>query len=180
MSHTAKFAGRFTATTNTAVAQAQTVARQTVERLDDGSFCCEDWCRSMLAMFNIMAQSSAAYLQTALSEPCCACACFGAAAGEPCCGLQPSAPIHVAADATHDRQLSVVAPFTRVGGTTTIPVNLTSFSPAILLSGATTFAIVLGDARYIGASYTGTIRLTRITKDPTAAGWVDVVANADL
>lgn len=180
MSHTATFAGRLTATTNTAVAQAQTVARDTVQRLDDGTFCCEDWCRSILTMFNIMAQGSAAHLQTVLSEPCCTCACSDAANGEPCCGLQPSAPIHVAADATYDRQLSVVAPFTRVGGTVAIPVIKTGFRPAVLPSGATTFAIVLGDARYIGASYTGTVRLTRITTDPTAVGWVDVVVNADL
>jgi hypothetical protein len=174
---------QFTATTNAAVGQAQQVAQQAVAQIDAGTFGCEAWCQSLLNFFNIVAQGSATHFQTAISQPCCG---TSPAQETPSCGMQPSDPISVPADNEFSRQLSVAAPFTRVGGQLSIPNSMIGFQtdvgskPDVLAAGATSFAVYLRDAQYIGASYTGTVRLSRITNNLASAGYADVVVTVEL
>jgi hypothetical protein len=168
---------QFTATTGTAVAQARAVAQDVVGQIDAGTYGCEAACRSMVKFFDIVARGSATHFQTVLSHNCCGTSLAGAT---PCCGMEPSDPILVPADNAFARQLSIVMPFTRVGGKLSIPNNLIGFTPAVLAAGATSFAVYLQDAQYVGASYTGTVRLTRITSDPGSAGYVDLVVPVEL
>ena len=73
----------------------------------------------------------------------------------------PSEIIDVKAATTYPRQIEVVGPFERVGlPTMTIPPWAIGFQPSFLPAGITQFRLVLKDHRYIGANYTGTIRLS--------------------
>jgi hypothetical protein len=155
-------AAQFTAVTTRTVEQAQQVAANAVAQLDAGHFGCEAWCQSLLTLFNIMAQGAAAQLQTVVSQPCCGpspCGCGGVPnTGPLTCGMAPSDPISVQADPVFPRQLSVAVPFTRVGAPhETLPPGAIQFQPNTLPAGATSFAVYLTEARYIGKSYTGTV-----------------------
>lgn len=175
---------QFNATTNAAVGQAQQVAQQTVEQIDAGTFGCEAWCQSLLKFFNIVAQGSATHFQTAISQQCCG----SSSPEDPTqgCGMQPSDKIFVDPDNEFSRQLSVAVPFSRVGGQVTIPTNLIGFEAAgaqggsVLPPGETSFQIYLRDPQYIGLSYTGTVRLTRITSSAASARSVDKVVTVEL
>ncbi len=177
---------QFTATTNTAVAQAQLAAQDAVAQINAGTYGYQAWGRSLLTLFDIVARGSATHFQTAISQACC-----GTPPPEetPSCGMEPSDPISVPADNDFSRQLSVAEPFTRVGGQVSIPNNLIGFrcpptappqDPAVLAAGATSFAVYLRDVQYIGASYTGTVRLSRITSNLASAGFVDWVVTVEL
>lgn len=169
---------QFTITTNAAVAQAQQVANEAVAQIDAGTYGIDAWSRSLLTLFDIVARGSAAHFQTAISQPCCPTSPNEVT---PSCGMEPSDAFPpVAPDNGFSRQLSVVVPFTQVGGQVTIPNNLIGFQPAVLAAGGTSFAVYLRDVQYIGASYTGTVRLTRITSNVAAAHYVDVVVTVEL
>jgi hypothetical protein len=167
---------QFTATTNAAVAQARVLAKDTVSQIDAGTFGCEDWCRSMIKFFDIMARGSATHFKTAVSHGCCPTTPKQEAWP---CGMQP-ATISVPADKDYSRQLSVQAQFTRVGGQETIPNDKIAFVSDVLAAGATTFSIRLLDAQYMGASYTGTVRLTRLTGNLAPASHTDEVVTVTL
>jgi len=167
---------QFTITTNAAVGQAQLVAKDAVAQIDAGTYGCEAWGRSLIKLFDIMAQGSATHFQTALSHGCCPTS----STADATCGMQPCDPIPVLADNDFSRQLSVSVPFVRVGGQVTIPPGLIGFQPAVLPAGATSFAVYLRNAQYMGASYTGTVRLTRITTNPADAGFQDEVVTVVL
>ena len=170
---------QFTATTDAAVAQARLVAQYAVAQIDAGTYGCEAWGRSMVQLFDIVARGSATHVQTAVSHGCCGTTSSGSSEGQ--CGMEPCDPIAVqAVDDDYSRQLSVTVPLTRVGAQVSIPPNMIGFQPAVLAAGATSFAVYLRDVQYIGASYTGTVRLTRITTDSAAAGYVDQVITVEL
>jgi hypothetical protein len=166
----------FTKTTNAAVGQVRLVAKDAVAQIDAGTYGCEAWGRSMIKLFDIMARGSATHFQIAISDGCCPTSSTGGAT----CGMQPCDPIPVAADNDFSRELSVAVPFTRVGGQVTIPPNLIGFKPAVLVAGATSFAVYLRNPQYMGASYTGTVRLTRVTTNPADAGFTDEVVTVVL
>jgi hypothetical protein len=177
---------QFTATTNAAVGQAQQVAQQAVAQIDAGTFGCEAWCQSMLTLFNIVARGSATHFQTAISQQWCG-SCEASPMGQTSgCGLQPSDAIFVDPDNNFSRQLSVAVPFRQVGGQMTIPTTLIGFvaahetDPGVLPPGATSFKVYLRDPKYIGLSYTGTVRLTRITSNVASALSVDKVVTVEL
>lgn len=167
---------QFTATTNAVVAQAQLVAQDAVTQINAGTYGCEAWGRSLLTLFDIVAPGSATHFQIAISQACCGTS----PSEETLCGMEPSDPISVPADNDFSRQLSVAVPFTRVGGQVSIPNNLIGFQPTVLAAGATSFAVYLRDVEYIGASYTGTVRLSRITSNLASAGFVDRVVTVEL
>jgi hypothetical protein len=168
---------QFTATTNAAVAQARLIAQDAVAQIDAGTYGCEAWGQSLLKLFDIVARGSATHFQTAMSQAYCG---TSSTTETWPCGMQPSDPISVPADNDYSRQLSVAVPFTRVGGQMSIPDNMIGFQPAVLAAGATSFAVYLKDVQYIGASYTGTVRLTRITSNLAAEGFTDEVVTVEL
>jgi hypothetical protein len=92
--------------------------------------------------------------------------------------MTPSDPISVQADPAFPRRLSVYGYFARVGAPhVTLPPGAIQFQPANLPAGATSFAVYLTDAQYIGESYTGTVRLTGGMGSP---GYVDVPVTVEL
>ncbi len=161
---------QFTATTNAAVAQARVVAKDAVTQIDAGTYGCEAWCRSMVKMFDIMARGSAMHFKTAVSHGCCHTS--STAQAWPC-GMKPSDPIAVPADKDFARHPSVAVSFTRVGGKETVPDDAIGFYPAVLPAGATRFSVYLKDPKYMGASYTGTVRLTTITSNLAPTSFVE-------
>ncbi|BBZ45202.1 hypothetical protein [Mycobacterium parmense] len=168
---------QFTATTNAAVAQARLLADDAVAQIDAGTFGCEAWGRSMVKFFDIVARGSASHFRTAVAHGCGTTAPTQEAA----CGLQPSGPIHVAADPGYSRQLSIQQQFTQVGGQVGIPDSKIAFHPTnVLAAGATSFSVRLLDARYMGASYTGTVRLTTLTGNLVPASYVDRLVTVEL
>ncbi len=167
---------QFTATTNAAVAQARLVAKDAVSQIDAGTYGCEAWGRSVVKLFDIVARGSATHFKTATAHGCCPTT----PTQESPCGMQPSDPISVPADKDYSRQLSVQGPFTRVGGQENIPNDKIGFHPDVLPAGVTTFSVCLLDAQYMGASYTGTVRLTRITSNLAPAAFVDRVVVVEL
>lgn len=167
---------QFTATTNAAVAQARVLAQDTVAQIDAGTFGCEAWYRSMMKFFDIMARGSANHFKTAVAHGCCPTT--PAQEAYPC-GMQP-AEISVAADNQYSRQLSVQAQFTQVGGDEKIPNNKIAFLSNVLAAGKTTFSVRLLDGEYMGASYTATVRLTRLTSNFAPASYTDEVVTVTL
>jgi hypothetical protein len=167
---------QFTATTNAAVAQARTLASDTVAQIDAGTFGCEAWGRSMIKLFDIMARGSATHFKTAIAHNCCP-----AAPSQDVypCGMQP-VEISVAADNNYSRQLSIQQQFTQVGGSESIPNAKIPFLSNVLAAGATSFSMRLLDAYYMGRSYTATIRLTTMTSNFTAASSTDEVVTVTL
>jgi hypothetical protein len=171
-------AHQFTATTNAAVAQARLVARDAVAKIDAGTYGFEAWGRSLLTFFDIVARGSATHFKTAsTAEVCCGPSSPQEAAA---CGMGPSDPIFVPADHDYSRQLSIIASFQRVGTQVKIPDNLIRFQPPVLAAGATSFVVYVQDAQYIGRSYTGTVRLTRVPNSLAPTGYVDCVVTVEL
>jgi hypothetical protein len=167
---------QFTATTNAAVAQARVLAKDTVAQIDAGTFGCEAWGRSMIKLFDIMARGSATHFKTAIAHGCCPTA----PDQEACeCGMQP-VEVSVPADKDYSRKLSVQVQFQRVGGDETIPNDKIPFVSDVLAAGDTTFSVRLLDAQYMGASYTGTVRLTRVTSNLAPASSTDEVVTVEL
>ena len=73
----------------------------------------------------------------------------------------PSEIVDVKTATSYPRQIEVVGPFVRVGlPKVTIPPWAIEFQPSFLPAGITQFRLVLRDYRYVGANYTGTIRLS--------------------
>jgi hypothetical protein len=73
----------------------------------------------------------------------------------------PSEIIDVKTATSYPRQIEVVGPFVRVGlPKMTIPPCAIEFQPSFLPAGITQFRLVLRDYRYVGANYTGTIKLS--------------------
>ncbi len=63
--------------------------------------------------------------------------------------------------ADHVRQLEADGPFVRVGmPKVAIPASAIGFKPPFLPAGVTQFQLVLKDYRYVGANYTGKVKLT--------------------
>jgi hypothetical protein len=167
---------QFTATTNAAVAQARVLAKDTVAQIDAGTYGCEAWGRSMIKLFDIMARGSATHFNTAIAHGCCPTTPNQQAWP---CGMQP-VEISVPADKDYSRQLSVQAQFTRVGGDEKIPNDKIAFLSNVLAAGKSTFSVRLLDGQYMGASYTGTVRLTRLTSNLAPAGHTDEVVTVTL
>src|SRR4051794_137166 len=73
----------------------------------------------------------------------------------------PSEIVDVKTATTYPRKIEAVGPFTRVGQPkVTIPPWAIGFQPSFLPAGVTRFRLVLKDYRYIGANYTGKIKLS--------------------
>jgi hypothetical protein len=166
---------QFTATTNAAVAQARVLAKDTVAQIDAGTYGCEAWGKSMIKLFEIMARGSATHFKTAMAHDCCPTS----STQEWACGMQP-VEVSVPADKDYSRQLSIQAQFTRVGGQESIPNDKIPFLCNVLAAGETTFSVRLLDAQYMGASYTGTVRLTRMTSSLAPASQTDEVVTVTL
>lgn len=76
------------------------------------------------------------------------------------CTPLPSEAVEVQAT-TYPRQIEASGPFVRVGmPNVTIPASAISFEPSFLPAGATQFQLVLTNYNYLGANYTGTIKLS--------------------
>jgi hypothetical protein len=168
----------FTATTNAAVAQSRLIARDAVAKIDAGTYGCEDWCRSLITFFDIVARGSATHFKTATTAPVCCGPSSPQQTTE--CGMGPSDPIFVPVDHDYSRQLSIITPFQRVGTQVTIPNSLIRFQPPILAAGATSFVVYVQDAQYIGRSYTGTVRLTTMTNNLAPTSQVDCLVTVEL
>jgi hypothetical protein len=167
---------QFTATTNAAVAQARDLAKDTVTQIDAGTFGFEAWSRSMIKLFDIVARGSATHFKTAIAHGCCP----AAPCQEACsCGMQP-VEVSVPADKDYSRKLSVQGQFQRVGGDETIPKDKIAFVSDTVAAGDTTFSIRLLDSQYMGASYTGTVQLTRVTGNLAPPSQTDEVVTVEL
>jgi hypothetical protein len=84
--------------------------------------------------------------------------------GEP----SPSEPKTVKAQ-SYQRKFTIVKPFVRVGmPRMRIPNHLIRFEPELLPAGATEFQLALRDYNFVGANYSGTIRLSPAAAAPGA------------
>jgi hypothetical protein len=126
----------------------------------DGDWGLDAWVRIIHELVDLQVRTSAAVLQAAIAGPWWT----EPSDDEP----QPSDPVTV--DPTsYPRTLQAASAFSRVGlPQTKIPAYSIGFDPEVLPAQATEFRVVLKDHRFIGANYTGTVRLTNAT-NPTAA-----------
>ena len=102
----------------------------------------------------------------------------GSCGCESACTPLPSEAIEVQPIA-HARQIEAAGPFVRVGmPNVTLPLSAIGFEPSLLPAGATQFQIVLRNYNYLGANYTGTIKLT--TQAATSSAAVNMVVTVGL
>jgi hypothetical protein len=126
----------------------------------DGDWGLDAWARIIHELVDLQVRTGAAVLQAAIAGPWWS----APSDDEP----QPSDPVTVE-PASYPRALQAASAFSRVGlPQTTIPAYSIGFDPEVLPAQATEFRVVLKDHRFIGANYTGTVRLTN-TSNPTAA-----------
>jgi hypothetical protein len=120
-----------------------------------GDWGLDAWIRVIHELVDLQVRTSAAVVQAALSGPWWT----EPVDYEP----QPSDPVGV--DATnYPRTLQAASAFVRIGlPQMVIPAHSIGFDPEVLPAQATEFRVVLKDHRFIGANYTGTVRLTNAT-----------------
>jgi hypothetical protein len=126
----------------------------------NGDWGLDAWVRIIHELVDLQVRTSAAVLQAAIAGPWWT----EPSDDEP----QPSDPVTV--DPTsYPRTLQAASAFSRIGlSQTKIPAYSIGFDPEVLPAQATEFRVVLKDQRFIGANYTGTVRLTNAT-NPKAA-----------
>ena len=135
------------------------ISRDAANEDADGTWGLDAWIRVIHNLIDAQVKAYANVLQTAIGggpwwfQPL----------GEP----WASEPIKVPPVSVH-RKFEIVESFVRMGTKTKIPDYCIRFIPDFLPGGVTQFRIALKDYRFIGANYSGTIRLSAMTPDPGA------------
>jgi hypothetical protein len=129
------------------------IARDAARRNDAGTLGVDGWIRTGHQMIDLWARTYAGILQALIAGPWWAAA---PPSGEPL----PSDPIKVTAR-PYVRKFTIVKPFARVGlPQVRVPNQFIRFEPELLPAGQTQFRIALRNYNFVGANYTGTIRLS--------------------
>lgn len=134
--------------------QINAIAQDAARRDDAGRWGIDGWVRLIHNLLDLQVRTYAAGVQAVLAGPAW--------------WLQPTStqpippdPIDVPAR-PYPRSLSVAQPFERVGRKDVrLPLGALTFLPPIVGAGEASFRVVLTDDRFVGANYTGTVRLRR-------------------
>jgi hypothetical protein len=85
---------------------------------------------------------------------------FGTCGCEGACAPLPSEPINVKEE-TYPRQIEAAGPFVRVGmPNVVVPASSIAFAPSLLPPGTTQFQVLLTNYNFLGANYTGKVKLS--------------------
>jgi hypothetical protein len=126
-----------------------------------GDWGLDAWIRVIHELVDLQVRTGAAVLQTVVSGPWWT----EPLDDEP----QPSDPQKVEEVRNYPRRMQAASSFVRIGlPRMAIPAHSIGFDPEVLPAGAEEFRVVLKDYRFVGANYTGTVRLTNAT-NPRAA-----------
>lgn len=137
------------------------IVRDAAKENDAGTLGVDGWIRSGHSLIDLGVRAYAGLLQTLIAGPWWA---SSPPSGEP----SPSEPIAVPAR-PYLRKFTIVEPFVRVGiPRIRIPNQAIRFEPELLPGGATEFQVALRDYNFVGATYTGKIRLSRAGSAPRA------------
>jgi hypothetical protein len=133
--------------------QVTEISRTAAEKDKAGTWGLDGWIRVIHNLLDVQAKAYAAFLQTAIAGPW--------VIEPPSYEPPPCDPITVEAT-KYPRKLAILSPaFVRLGQPEVkIPKSCIAIHPDVLPAGGTEFRIVLNDYRFVGANYTGTIRLT--------------------
>jgi hypothetical protein len=135
------------------VDQVTGIARDAVKQDQAGRWGLDGWIRLIHNLLDLQMRLYASGVQAALAGP----KLFAAPANDP---LDPD-PVVVPGE-EHLRTFSIVKSFQRVGRPDiVIPDWAIDFEPDVLAPNSTQFIINVIDDKYIGANYTGTVRLRR-------------------
>jgi hypothetical protein len=143
---------RHAAVARGAIQQLRAITTEAAEDNDRGELGVDGWIRTAHRLIDLQVRTFAGLLQASLAGPWWA---------EPPSGEPLPAEIKVEEPKNYERKITVAAPFVRVGQTQTrLHSNVIRFIPEVLPKNADTFAIALEDYDYIGANYTGKVRLS--------------------
>ncbi len=134
--------------------QINAIAQDAARQDDAGRWGIDGWIRLIHNLLDLQVRTYAAAVQAALAGPSW--------------WLRPTSTRPAPADPVdvpqrdYPRSVSIVAPFERIGRSDIrVPPGALLFEPPVLAAGDTSMRIVLTDDRFVGANYTGTIRLRR-------------------
>ena len=145
--------GRHAAIARGAIQQLRAITTEAAEDNDAGTLGVDGWIRTAHRLFDLQVRTFAGFLQASLAGPWWA----EPPSGEP----PPSEPVEVKTKTEHQRNISVATSFARVGlPWVKIPDHVIGFIPEVLPPGADTFQVALKDYDYVGANYTGKVRLS--------------------
>lgn len=126
------------------------------EHIDAGTYSADDRINTMHRLFDLSVQVWVALVQAAVSGPAWGVKWNAAPA--------PSDPVAVTADPTCPRYIEVATSFEQVGDSSVkIPDDQIEFIPQVLKVGATQFQIAVKNPDFSGRSYTGKVRLAKVT-----------------
>jgi hypothetical protein len=135
------------------------IARDAAKQNDAGTLGVDGWIRAGHQMIDLWARVYAGFLQAIIAGPWWAAP---PPSGEPL----PSDPKTVPAQ-PYPRKFTIVKPFARVGlPQIRIPNQFIRFEPEQLAAGQTQFRIALRNYNFVGANYTGTLRLSPTATTP--------------
>lgn len=145
--------GRHAAIARGAIQQLRAVTTEAAADNDAGTLGVDGWTRTAHRLIDLQVRTLAGLLQASLAGPWWA----EPLSGEP----PPSEPIDVKTKATYQRKISVAAPFARAGlSWVKIPNEVIRFIPEVLDPENESYQIALKDYDYVGANYTGKVRLS--------------------
>lgn len=144
---------RHAAVARSAIAQLRAITSEAAKDNDAGTLGVDGWIRTGHRLIDLQVRTFAGFLQASMAGPWWA----EPPSGEPL----PSEPIHVKKKVDYPRNITVAAPFVRVGlPRVTLPNNVIRFMPDVLPAQSDSFQIALKDYDYVGANYTGKVRLS--------------------
>ncbi|TGD87266.1 hypothetical protein BayCH28_12775 [Mycolicibacterium sp. CH28] len=136
------------------VDQINAIAQDAARRDDAGRWGIDGWIRLIHNLLDLQVRTYATAVQATLAGPSW---WLPPTSTRPL----PADPVDVP-DRDYPRSVSVAAPFTRIGrGDIRIPLGALVFEPPVLAAGDTSVRVVLTDDRFVGANYTGMLRLRR-------------------
>ena len=145
--------GRHAAVARGAIQQIRAITTEAAADNDAGTLGVDGWIRTAHRLIDLQVRTFGGLLQASLAGPWWA----QPQSGEP----PPSGPIEVETKPRYRRNISIAAPFTRVGlPWVKIPNDVIQFIPDVLDAGKNSFQIALKNYDYVGANYTGRVRLS--------------------
>jgi hypothetical protein len=145
---------RHAAVARSAMAQLRAITNEAAKDNDAGTLGVDGWIRTGHRLIDLQVRTFAGFLQASMAGPWWA--------EPPSSDPLPSEPIPVPTEAQiPGTTITIAEPFVRVGlPRVTIPNNVIKFLPDVLSSGQQSFQIALKDYDYVGANYTGKVRLS--------------------
>ena len=150
-----------------AMQELRAITNEAAKDNDAGKLGVDGWIRTAHRLIDLQVRTFAGFLQASLAGPSWA----EPPSGEP----PPSDPVEVPHPAPYPRTLAIAEPFARVGlPRVTIPNSVIKFLPDVLPENQRTFQIALKDYDYVGANYTGKVRLSAPDQSAEEPFWVTV------